>query len=512
MDSPLPDISVIVSTYNRATQVGRAIESVLSQAAVSLELVVVDDGSTDGTPDVLAGVADPRLRCVQQRNQGLSASRNAGARAARGEWLLFLDDDDRLCEGALQALFGRTADPRCRVVLGGVRFVDPDGNHLQDRAPTSLSDALAGTFLISRTLFGEAGGYLHGMPCSHQTELFLRVGHVINGSAAAAAYVAAPVVEVERRAAGNRAQRSPANAYFGGRWLAARHPEHHVTPVDKATIETIAAVNAMRIGRHHDARRRFASAIRHDPLSPGRYLRLGAAIAAPLGRRYWLRQWDTVPEQQRPLERVRRPAAADRSAGHLPLERDPAPGPDSLFLPWRYRENRANPGDGSRRDAAVHRLAARLARAKGLSPVVDIGRIEGDVEGESFWRHVVSRRPQLLVCGDVLEHVADPRRVLSGIRLAIAGGGLALVSIVDRGRLRPELAMGPPGDRHHIREWSAEEFALLLESCGFDIVRMVRRGAGRSCVVFTVRSARSASEQLQIAELEGELAEAGDAR
>jgi SAM-dependent methyltransferase/CTP:molybdopterin cytidylyltransferase MocA len=521
-----PKTSVVVNTYNRAAQVGKAIESVLSQSGVDLELVVVDDGSTDDTQAVIAALADVRMRCVRRSNRGLSASRNVGAREARGDWLLFLDDDDRLCESALQALLTAATDPSCRVVVGGVRFIDSDGRTLQERAPVSLDHALAGTFLISRTLFHEAGGYLEGMPCSHQTELFLRVRQVLGDRVGAISFVARPVVEVERRPAAGRPQRSPANAYFGGRWLAARHPDQYTTRQARATIETIAAVNAMRIGREADARRRFASAVRHDPLSPGRYLRLGGAIVAPIGRRIWLRQWDTAPGVQRPLDRVRRTADCNDPTAMLPLERDPSPGPDSLFLPWRYRENSLKSANdegspcwqeglaGDLRDQApIYKLAARLARTKGLVPVIDIGCGSGhnlvryvgrvtndfvgfdepngisiarqsfpnrtwvadDLDDEPFWDDVSCLKPQLVLCSDLVERVPDPRRLLSGIRHAVSDGGLALISTSDRSRLQPEATMGPPSNPRHIREWCAEEFSLLLESCGFEILRRVHR-------------------------------------
>jgi len=488
----LPRASVVVNTFNRAAQVGRAIDSVLSQSGVDVELVVVDDGSTDGTEAVLAGIADPRMRYVRQANRGLSGARNAGAREATSEWLLFLDDDDRLCDGGLRALLTASMDPTCRVVVGGVRFVDDAGRTVEERAPGSLDDALAGTFLIRRDLFHDAGGYLEGMPCSHQTELFIRVRHILMSQGGTAAYVATPVVEVERRAAAKRPQRSPANAYFGGRWLAVRHPDHYATRRSRATIETIAAVNAIRIGRAADGRRRLASALGLDPRSPMRYLRLVVALSAPLARRIWLRQWDTPPQPQRSLSRVRRSPACDG------LERDPAPGSDSLFTPWQYRENPpGSPGatlpprvtDQRRQDAPIYKLAARLARARSLAPIVDVDEfvgVEGDLDDEHVWDQIAGLKPQLVICSGVVEQVADPRRLLSGIHHAIAAGGSALIGTCDRSRGSSQ-PLGPPTDPSHIREWSAEEFSLLLESCDFEILR-VHRLADRRSLGFLVRT------------------------
>lgn len=86
-------ISVVIPTYNRADLIPKAIESVLSQTCPVEEVIVVDDGSTDDTPQVLAGYSG-RIRVVRQENAGQSAARNAGIAAAKAEWIAFLDDDD----------------------------------------------------------------------------------------------------------------------------------------------------------------------------------------------------------------------------------------------------------------------------------------------------------------------------------------------------------------------------------------------------------------------------------
>jgi glycosyltransferase involved in cell wall biosynthesis len=86
-------VSVIIPTYNRASFVTEAIDSVLSQTFLDYELIVVDDGSTDNTKDVLLPYGE-RIRYINQPNSGVGAARNAGVRCAIGEWLAFLDSDD----------------------------------------------------------------------------------------------------------------------------------------------------------------------------------------------------------------------------------------------------------------------------------------------------------------------------------------------------------------------------------------------------------------------------------
>jgi len=87
------DISVIIPSYNRAGYLRRSIDSVLSQTSPADELIVVNDGSTDHTSELL-GEYGTALRVINQANQGVSAARNTGIRAARGEWIALLDSDD----------------------------------------------------------------------------------------------------------------------------------------------------------------------------------------------------------------------------------------------------------------------------------------------------------------------------------------------------------------------------------------------------------------------------------
>jgi len=89
-----PKVSVVIPTYNRATKVRNTIESVLAQTFPDLEVIVVDDGSSDGTEKILEETFGDRIRYYAQSNQGASVARNKGIAEARGEWLAFLDSDD----------------------------------------------------------------------------------------------------------------------------------------------------------------------------------------------------------------------------------------------------------------------------------------------------------------------------------------------------------------------------------------------------------------------------------
>jgi glycosyltransferase involved in cell wall biosynthesis len=89
-----PVLSVVIPAYNVAPFIGQAVESALAQTLSDLEVVVVDDGSTDGTRMSLSAIRDVRLRVLHQENRGLAAARNTGIRAARGRYIGLLDGDD----------------------------------------------------------------------------------------------------------------------------------------------------------------------------------------------------------------------------------------------------------------------------------------------------------------------------------------------------------------------------------------------------------------------------------
>ena len=98
-------ISVIIPLYNKEPIIERSLQSVLSQDYDDFEVVVVNDGSTDRSADIVRSINDPRIRLIEQENGGPSKARNTGTKNARGEWIVFLDADDELLPGALRIFY-----------------------------------------------------------------------------------------------------------------------------------------------------------------------------------------------------------------------------------------------------------------------------------------------------------------------------------------------------------------------------------------------------------------------
>lgn len=118
-------VSVIVAAYNRARELPAALASILAQTHADLEVLVVDDGSSDGTAQVAASTGDPRVRVISlEKNGGASAARNAGLDAATGDAALVWDSDDRLYPHALERLVALlAAEPDLAVASAPARFV-----------------------------------------------------------------------------------------------------------------------------------------------------------------------------------------------------------------------------------------------------------------------------------------------------------------------------------------------------------------------------------------------------
>jgi len=180
MNTPL--VSIIMPLYNKRAYVRRAIDSVRNQTHENWELIIVDDGSTDGSPAVVPS-DDSRIRLFRQTNAGPSAARNNGISKARGEFVSFLDADDyyypHKLEKEVQYLH---EEKRAEWMLSGPKFRDSKGEVLTPRVTVfddglhslSIAGKHINTMSISKNLLQRLGGFNEQMRCYEIAEFMIR--------------------------------------------------------------------------------------------------------------------------------------------------------------------------------------------------------------------------------------------------------------------------------------------------------------------------------------------------
>ncbi len=160
-DQTPPLVSVVIPTYNSATTLPRTLASVLAQTWTRCEILVIDDGSADTTPALLAGYGE-QLRAIRQDNAGPSAARNRGLREARGDYVAFLDADDLWLPEKLERQVALlSAHPELGFCSTATSVVDPEGSPLRDWPCRSGEEPLLETlFMHSAAVSGSTSGVL----------------------------------------------------------------------------------------------------------------------------------------------------------------------------------------------------------------------------------------------------------------------------------------------------------------------------------------------------------------
>jgi glycosyltransferase involved in cell wall biosynthesis len=194
--SEQPTFSVVIPAYNARNLIGSAIRSVLDQSRRDLELVVVDDGSQDGTPDVVSAVDDPRLRLVRQANTGVAGARNRGVEESSGSLVSFLDNDDLWMPDYLERMGaaldndasagfaytdGWSFDDRSRRILrrtamsGSDPPVPPPADREAFLACLMRQNFILSSATVRRSVLQEVGGFRDNLGGCDDYDLWVRI-------------------------------------------------------------------------------------------------------------------------------------------------------------------------------------------------------------------------------------------------------------------------------------------------------------------------------------------------
>ena len=184
----LPLVSIIIPCYNGAAYLEEALLSALAQSYPEVEVLVVDDGSTDTSPEIAQRFP---VRYIRQPNRGLSGARNRGIQECNGAYLVFLDADDRLKPRAIESGFrALERHPDCALVVGNHEFISGDGSYLSPSKKVAIRHShyeallksnfieMISSVLFRRSIFDEVGVFDRNLPVAEDYELYLRIARV----------------------------------------------------------------------------------------------------------------------------------------------------------------------------------------------------------------------------------------------------------------------------------------------------------------------------------------------
>ncbi len=288
--------SVVLPTRDRAHVLPRSIASVLAQEFGDLELIVVDDGSKDATREAVDAFGDARILYHYQTARGAADARNAGARAARGRFLTFLDSDDVALPTWLQRYERVFSSTGAMIVSCGNFIVQRGSGDRTVRLPDDMGPAFdhvhgrfthAGTFALERAAFLQIGGYASDLPASQHTELACRLLPAAAANGWRIDAIGEPLIEYHRGSAGSI--RADDRAVLeGSKYIL----EHHRDLLQRdprllANYCGVVGVRAARLGEGREARRYLGRSVGADPGRLRSWLRLAVAAVPPLSRRVW---------------------------------------------------------------------------------------------------------------------------------------------------------------------------------------------------------------------------------
>ena len=284
---------MIIPTYNDADVLPRAVESVLTQTFTDFELIVVVDGSTDGTETFLRSLPDERVQVVRLGHKGVSAARNAGVEHSRGEYVIFLDSDDVALPNWLERLADAAAADQSQLLFSGYHFASEGGTSVKlPEVAGGLfqglrTNWLAGSFAVRREVYEAVGGYDTKLGFSENTELGIRLSDLAVRRKWRTMCIDEPLM------IRNDYGRKPCRAYnakqlYASQYIVDRYASLFVRlPQERYHYLSIAGVNAVRLGKYWAPLRLFARALLAQPGKPLAYLRFLLACCPLLRSVVW---------------------------------------------------------------------------------------------------------------------------------------------------------------------------------------------------------------------------------
>jgi glycosyltransferase involved in cell wall biosynthesis len=268
-------ISIVIPTYNRAHLISRAIKSVIGQTYPSWELIIVDDGSTDNTYEIIKPfLSDARMQYHKKINSGAAHSRNVGVEISKGEWITFLDSDDEAYPNWLDEFAKMIDAKKSKVCCCGLIKVGLGDKVMEQIMPHKMGPILnskigrftnGGVYIILKSIFLAVGGFDNDLKSGQHTEFAYRLMPYLDSHGVEIDNIFEPLIKIHIHG-GERIRSNFRAKIEGVQYVLHKHKflfDKH--PITKSTYQTNLAYYYRKNGQFSKAFRYYIKAFQTYP-------------------------------------------------------------------------------------------------------------------------------------------------------------------------------------------------------------------------------------------------------
>ena len=275
-------ISIITPTYNRAHLLPRMVNSVINQTNKDWELIIVDDGSTDNTVEIVQPfLNDTRIKYIKKENSGAAHTRNVGAENSKGGYITFLDSDDEAKPEWLQEVITEVNNSNSQLICCGCDVIDNHGNLIEINLPVSDTELfgtkdykmIGGVYIVKREIFIAVGGFDNELTSGQHSELSFRLLPYIFNSGGKIVNIYNSLIKIHIHL-GERIRGNPEMKYKGTTYCLEKHQDFFSDkPKIRSNYEGTIGRNAYLTGRKKESIHFFIKSFKSNP-TPKKFGRL----------------------------------------------------------------------------------------------------------------------------------------------------------------------------------------------------------------------------------------------
>lgn len=293
-------ISIIIPSHNRAHFLPRALLSIINQEYNSWEAIVVDDGSSDNTEEVVGRLIekDSRIKYIRKANSGATHSRNIGVEKAKGDYITFLDSDDEAEPNWLKSFNELIVTKGARVICCGYEYRDHNNEFIKQHFPKPMGSLYnnkigrftnGGVYILEKDLFLKAGGFDENVKAGQHSEMAIRLFQILEQKDIIIYNLNVSLIKVHVHK-GEKIRNNDLALYEGTKYVLEKHKLLFCK--NKRIYSNnlgIAAVSAVRLGKYKEAKGFFYHSWILSPLNVKKFIRWLISLIPFLAQRFWKR-------------------------------------------------------------------------------------------------------------------------------------------------------------------------------------------------------------------------------